>query len=311
MTDLYIPTPSLCSDNEVEGSYEDKYPPTPPLISKKPTPISKDQSSQGTSRPSYHIKLTDSKVQMAQRDSVTMRPSGGQTPENKKTRPISASGDAFARRPPKSPMPQDTPRRPRPPSRTKAKNTQVLTDDNLPSVDAALSFITPQPIPLHNDRFIGLPLSPTIPRQRSHSSSKPEHSNHCPSTTALPAVSMSKSQPKPRRSGTLHDELVRAGANKLFTTSVVAADDDDHELESGVLTASGLRDSRQGFLAHGGGGGIPAIADTGRDTSMVKFSGGGPPLRVPIHKGTLSTLQSQASRIPTMPRRSTFTKEDD
>jgi hypothetical protein len=255
-----LPTPSLCSDNEVEGSFEDRPPPTPPPPFV--TNVHPHTKSERSRRPSIREIMTKPPI----RSNVSVRPAQmldaftharrQRTPEGRNGDTSERNTDAFAKRLPTSPMPQDTPRRPRPPSRSKGNAQHVITTDSLPSIDTTLSSLAMRgaPIPVHDNVPIGVPTSPTEICAQSRSLATASYKQRDPANVITKSISATA----PRRRDTLHDELLRAEPR-----SIISHLDDDAELDREMLAAAGIRDSRNRFLAHGGGGGAPAYVDNG------------------------------------------------
>lgn len=216
-----ITTPSLCSDNERDGdgSLEDQVPSTPPgprsthpERRREPEVISVDMESDtvgGTTRP------------------MSIRPGSPRIPK---------TFDLFEKRPPMSPIPHPTPRKPTAPSRARRISTPK-----------------PKYVPPDSDSDNGTnraetPFLSLIPVSRSNKSTL--------SGKGRPSGAQSESSSRRASKNdhrTLEEELRSAGAH--------ASGDD--LLEDDLFVGTGMRSQRRGFLARGGAGGSPVLMDVG------------------------------------------------
>lgn len=230
-TETDLTTPELCSDNEVEkeadSSIDDRLPSTPPVISG--TRLS--QKGGGAKR------RVDADVEM--------------DPPSRQQR----QSDPFAKRAPTSPMPLDTPRKPRPPARSLGRSTpkpktrrdNCSEDDDDP---LSLSFSSPDVVPISAPRATGRSRLPAKTRRVSPGRER--------DARAASVSARSRSNHSDRRRLTLDDELRDARARSLLRE-----DEEDPDLDSGTLVGVGTRGKERGFLAHGGAGGLPVFMGKG------------------------------------------------
>lgn len=147
--------------------------------------------------------------------------------------------ELFAKRPPTSPMPRDTPRKPRPPARPvhrkpKPRQGGESEDDDDP---LSLSFTSPDVIKVPHRRSSE---RETVSRDRSRETE-----------------SRSGSQNVSARRLTLDQEMRDARARSLLREA------DGADLDSGLLVGVGTKSKKRGFLAHGGAGGLPVFMGDG------------------------------------------------
>lgn len=159
--------------------------------------------------------------------------------------------DVFAQRPPLSPMPSHSPRRPRPPARiSRPQRHRAATGD--PSEDElSMSFS-------HEEDVLFKPVeraqAPIRERKQPQPPAPPRgHSNQRETSTTSSTRSKPSGSNRTGRRLTLDEEIRDAHAR----------DDDYSDLEHGVLIGVGLKSKRSGFLAHGGAGGIPVHMGVG------------------------------------------------
>ncbi|EIN04949.1 hypothetical protein PUNSTDRAFT_116231 [Punctularia strigosozonata HHB-11173 SS5] len=269
-------TPSLCSDNEAEQDGEtssDKMPATPPggptrHAAENPSPVALDDT-----RSAPHV--------------------------NPRNRTISAvREDVFAKRPPTSPIPRDTPSRPRPPgsvrkSRSLSQPTSIArteSDDPL-----ALPATMPPPARPAASRIPQRHAQPFRPKRRSRGSPSPPPPSRRQSAP-VPAVddmdverrrfakaARDKNADKlpeqtpdlsrsVRRSSLAHLQRQRDAEEDSFWGVLEAEEmevplrdegEEDLDVDSGVLVAVGSRSKKRGFLAHGGAGGPSVFMGVG------------------------------------------------
>lgn len=262
------PTPSLCSDNDGERdetSPDDQPPSTPPATA-------------GPSRAIFRFKGNGIPVesQGSQRISDVVMDNtkhiiSDESPPDKR---LNAKQNIFDKRPPTSPFPEKSPRRPRPPSR-KAQHalpyhsTANVSDDEDP---LSLSFSSPESVSL-----VSKPQRVRRPQSKSRKSigssdweKLPPPPPPPPPSTSAPSskrASRARSQSSRRSSSqssrpnvrvTLDEELRNA-----FEDHEYNLDYDEQGLEEGVLASVGTRRNSTGFLAGGGGAGVPVFMGVG------------------------------------------------
>lgn len=268
-TDLTMTTPSLCSDTEGDPSFEDHPPPTPPMSA---VPDSRSASVDGPRKQRYDRPLPADRPREEDVEMGHLRRSPSpilQRPYVVQRPPVLArTSDVFASRPPSSPLRLDSPKKPRPPGRPKPKvveNLDGASDDDDPLV---LSYSAPRPEDDIAQPVPQRPLQPTFQTESrsasraSGSSRLPVPVSRKPSRSATRDSSLSSSATASKRS-TLDDELRRADA------SVVA--DLEDELENGTFVGVGMRGREHGFLAHGGGGGVPVLMGVGNVENLEEM----------------------------------------
>lgn len=214
-------TPSLCSDND--NDTEDKPPATPPL---PPTSQNSSLQIQAKAQPATRInKPNEFARRLVSKD---IPKSTIAVPER-----VTRVNDAFSSRRPSSPLPPETPRRPRPPARTHNLRTSprkhLLQEDLLDS--NAISF-------------------------------------H-PENESTPAVENTGNKLVMKKQLTLEDEIRNAssdyGSEELALketdqTDLGYEEEEQQLLEAlnhGAFVGIGQRNTNEGFMLHGGGGGVP------------------------------------------------------
>jgi hypothetical protein len=229
-----LTTPSLCSDiepdREEDASPDDRIPSTPP------NGLGKSADREDDRREQDRRGETDMEVESTP---VVCQPSPAATTPPASP-PIRRLKDVFAKRPPTSPMPDVSPRKPRPPARASgryrspAKHRQGNGSggEDLPSTSSHKAAATKE----HSSRRQSGDHGSLSVRSSSRSSSR--------STTR-----------KPRRQ-TLDEELKEADGGRSWAENEV-------ELDSGVLMGVGTRNQRKEFLAHGGAGGPSVVMGVG------------------------------------------------
>ncbi|KAI0671948.1 hypothetical protein C8Q78DRAFT_972600 [Trametes maxima] len=266
MAETDLTTPSLCSDNENDHEAEDKLPETPSDSGRGSK--SKDAGMLEPKREPEH--------EVIDVDALDTPPKRAATPK----RPVVDKNDAFSRRPPASPLPASskTPSKPRPPARA-AKSKIPLPqakrapapqpeDDRGSESDDPLAAAPVKPE--SRGRSYSAQDDPPRPgpsriRRNSSASSSVRSGSHTRETR--PASRLSNHA---RRRLTLDEEMRRAG-DSLWQPSEDeqgAAESPDEEgpetgLDSGELVALGTRSSKRGFLARGGGAGVPVFMAEG------------------------------------------------
>ncbi|KAF8958337.1 hypothetical protein BDZ97DRAFT_1762219 [Flammula alnicola] len=248
------PTPSLCSDNEVEReedtSPDDQPPSTPPV---------------GPSRAFYRFRgngvPVDPDASAKNLDVVMGDVSRRALPAREKAstfiRGNQPRSNIFDKRPPSSPFPDKSPRRPRPPGRASrpAPPQPHEDDENSDEEDPlSLSFSSPESVL----QFSNLGHDTTRQtRAESHASMQPPEPARSPSPSSRrSSQSRHRSASQSNRRLTLDEELRNA-------VPFLQEDDIEEDLESGVLVGMGTRSKRRGFLAHGGAGGAPVFMGVG------------------------------------------------
>ncbi|GBE88507.1 hypothetical protein SCP_1303230 [Sparassis crispa] len=304
-TETDITTPSLCSDNEnePEGDSEERLPPTPPAATheanveaaqaKDPPPRRRKSA---PPPPGSEIIDVDMEPSPEPPQIVHPLPESGHKaspspePDVSQVRNTRAQGDSihppsrdpFARRVPSSPLPADTPRKPRPPARARAKPMRVVSaDEDVSGSDDPLSLpLSPRlvPVGLHASSDTA-PDRPPPKKNRRKEASRLPVAARAPVPVSVPApasvlsrklsVSSTHSAPavgssmRRRRRRTLDQELQRAG-DALWTEG--DADGEvkaEAEMESGELVGVGMRSTKRGFLKGGGAGGMPVFMGVG------------------------------------------------
>ena len=249
------PTPSLTSDNDIdreETSPEEPPPSTPPSISRAFYRVPGDE---------IHVDEQDGSH--AAPDAVMCNPvegeHGNEASSFIRAKPQRPRPNIFDRRLPTSPFPDKSPRRPKPPSRA----TRVV--EKLPQPDRnddvsdgedplSLSFSS-----LEDSMTKSRPRRPDKDNGSVQSGSR---QSSFPPRTASPSASSflsasSQQTTQPSRPMTLQEEIQNAVNHR--PTDV----DEEEDMESGILVGVGTRSKRQGFLAHGGAGGIPVFMGVG------------------------------------------------
>lgn len=229
-------TPSLTSDGDAEQGPDEPSPPTPPRV---PAVViqESDKAEGALSQP----------PPPPESEEVTLVPRPPTPP--RRSRGISAQS-LFDKRPPVSPL-APTPRKARPPSRTAIRPLKLDDDDNRddddeddPLASAELDSPSPLTAVAARSRRERKPASTTTvkpPRQTR---------NRGNASTAQTASKATR-----QRRLTLDEEL-------RMSDGVTEEDLRALDIEPHVLTAVG-RGRQKGFLAHGGGAGVPVLVDAG------------------------------------------------
>lgn len=245
-------TPSLCSDNDRdENSIEDRVPSTPP---------GPRATTSKTGAPEEGIDVID--VDMEEQ----LPPAPGTISPHSVPRRTS---ELFKKRPPTSPIPIPTPRRPSAPARTKRGATpkpkslpslesDVDDEDGAPSQSAPVPFLSL--IPLPKTKPTKTRAKPTLAGKGRPRAALQEQNSHSCNSSGL--GSSSQNRRKKARRQTLDEELRAAEAR---SSDVDECNDelDLEEMEDDVFIATGTKSKRKGFLAHGGGGGAPVVMGMG------------------------------------------------
>jgi len=261
-------TPSLCSDNDIEReddtSLDDRLPSTPPIA---PSHHATHPRETQTETPSGNERLREEiDIDMEMDDPPPVAPLASH-PISPYVRRI--NGNLFAKRPPTSPMPAHSPRKPRPParaSRTMPPPPPIeISDDEDP---LSLSFTSP----LHDRTTV--PPGPGHPEQKQddQKQAQPTASQQPSVASAAPAASHTSSRSKRSMRRQTLDEELRDARERLIVQG-------DSDLESGVFVGVGTRNKGMGFLAHGGAGGTPVFTGVryveGAEEGMEEDEGGG------------------------------------
>lgn len=267
-----ITTPSLCSDTEQgdEPSLEDRPPATPPLSHShsRSRSISVDSFQvQGREKSRRNRILNDSiHSRKAQARDETRIMAVEQTISESAPRSqdessfLRISRDVFASRPPSSPMPVDSPKKPRPPARTKVKPTQHLYEELAEEEEdpLALSFRAPsREISVHQDELPNEPLpnrhglfqSTRLSSKATRSSRNSVRDGKNPSSAM--ELRRDTLDAELRRVDSTYSEYEHEFVEDIFGVGVQA--------EDGTLTGVGTRATNEGFIAHGGAGGVPVV----------------------------------------------------
>lgn len=287
-------TPSLCSDNDVEReddtSPDDHPPSTPPIalllepaVAEKHPPereiIDVDMLSDGDDD-DLPLPQPSHNATKAERDLSAIPPVQKRLPVSPRvSRPTGY--DLFSKRPPSSPMPAHSPRKPRPPARASRPMPPPWVPDDSDNEDPlSLTFSSPEPEPatLHyskqkqgqsqSQKEQYIPKPEQVPRQASAS---PASAQFRASARPAKASTGSRGGAVARRRLTLDEELRDAEESTRNR-------EEEEDLESGVLVGVGTRSKHLGFLAHGGAGGGPVFMGIGYvegvEENVAEINGG-------------------------------------
>lgn len=218
-------TPSLTSDNERENetSQDDPPPSTPPPQVQIHEPGIRLQTSRQPEREYIDVNMEESHPH----------------------RHRISSSDAFAKRPPVSPLPTPSPRKPRPPARTSSR-----------SVPAKRTVQVPERSDDEDPLAIRHASPAEVVTSSKHKTVATRQQGGANSTSHL-----SRGKRGSHRRKTLDEELKAAVRSKVSKDDLVP--DPDSDLDSGMLIGVGSRSKRRGFLAHGGAGGEPVFMGVG------------------------------------------------
>jgi len=250
-----VTTPSLSSDNDQdENSIEDRVPSTPP----GPRATSAIQKSSDTNAREGHVAIID--VDMEEHSHPEPR-TIGREPAPRRT------SDMFKKRPPTSPIPFPTPRKPSAPARTKRGATpkpKTLHYSDSNNEDTAFPQAAPIPpislIPVSKTGPTKSKTKPSLAGKGRPRSSLQQQNSHTPTSSGSGSSSHKRKRTHKRRQ-TLDEELRAAEARSSDMDQ--CNDELDPEKEDDVFTATGIKSKRRGFLAHGGGGGVPVFMGVG------------------------------------------------
>ena len=290
------PTPSLCSDNDVERdetSPDDQSPSTPPVTT-------------GPSRAFFRFKgngipVDPERLQGRNSDVImadALQPEQPTHPEPKLKSNMKPT--IFDKRPPTSPFPEKSPRRPRPPARKTQTNQHILPSHSMPRNTSlsdddedplSLTFSSPERA-LQASEFRRIQT-----RQKNDASSvsrtSPPTTSASSSRTAFKAPASSQSQSRPRQSPrhrstsvssrssrrlTLDEELRNAFAAAAASSSPpdemhIHDNVEDSWHEDSVLVGVGTRSKGRGFLPGGGAAGVPMFRGVGYVKGAVEDDG--------------------------------------
>ena len=252
-TETDITTPSLCSDNDVERP-DDTHPATPPDTQ----PVRERPMKPPPPKEVIDVDMEDN----ADVHTVTgpRRPRLNALPSSSSSAaPVAAAApqtpprinDILAKRPPTSPMPNPSPRKPRPPARATSRKSIPAYEAPHPRDEGELPRMTSSAVA--GPSKPANTVTAARPRSQTGSSRRQESSPARSVSRESERPSKNSSRPPQRRTRrpTLDEELRHAGEEL------------DADLDSGVLVGVGTRDKRGGFLAHGGAGGIPVFMGVG------------------------------------------------
>lgn len=229
--EIDLTTPSLCSDNERDGdgSLEDQTPSTPP----GPQPAVTERRA-GLREPD----IIDVDLELKDVNYDTNSRAISPSPRSSRSR----KSDIFEKRPPMSPIPDSTPRKPAAPARVRRVSTPKPKHIPPPSdSDSDTNCRNIDTVP-----FISL-----IPSSRDKPISHRKRSSVNRNQVAKPGRFKDD-----RRPATLDEELRTAQPQATDAGGTESIEDD-------VFAATGTKNSRKGFLAHGGGGGPPVFMGVG------------------------------------------------
>ncbi|KAH9029878.1 hypothetical protein EDB85DRAFT_2147123 [Lactarius pseudohatsudake] len=216
-------TPSLTSDGDAEQGPDEPLPRTPPQV---PTAIADvpEELEVELLPPPSPPQPPAKKVTPAPRPP---------TPPRRNHAPSSAQG-LFDKRPPRSPLPAPTPQKARPPTRLPTRRRKIPQSDE---EDDPLALVALDP--------------PLVIRTRRPTAGP---SRHARKGSASSSTQQSGAPSKAARRRTLDEELRRSDG--VTEDDLLAFDIEPHSYTADG-SASGR--TRRGFLAHGGGGGVPVF----------------------------------------------------
>lgn len=254
-----VATPSLCSDNDRdENSIEDRVPSTPP----GPQATTVIQKAFKTDAHEEQVEVID--VDMEEHSQLAPRTiSPSSIPRR--------TSDLFRKRPPTSPIPIPTPRRPSAPARTKRGATpkpksipslgsDVDEEDEAPSQSAPVPFLSL--IPVSKPKPTKSKSKPTLAGKGRPRAAMRQQNGRPFTSSGSGSNSQDKRKKAHKRRQTLDEEIRTAEA---CSSDIDQCNDelDPEEKEEDVFIATGTKSKRSGFLAHGGGGGAPVFMGVG------------------------------------------------
>ncbi|KAJ3734200.1 hypothetical protein DFJ43DRAFT_1171257 [Lentinula guzmanii] len=224
-------TPSLCSDNDAEHPRHVVDSSTPPST---PPP---GTSARFITPPTYVAEVIDLEVDLVDKDDEREDgPSVAAGTHWKQSRRRSSPHPSayLAKRIPASPLPNPSPKRPKPPATSKR------------GTSAGRIALHPRP---------PTPLRSNSDNQRDEDDEEDPLSLRSKKDEAIVA-STSSGQPHHRRRRSTLDEELRA-ANKASFIAETEGEYSEDELGNALFIGTGTRSKKLGFLAHGGAGGPP------------------------------------------------------
>ena len=264
-----LATPSLTSDGDLDGenSLEERLPPTPPII-----PLNEIRGPirvPSINKPLGGEEISDISI-LSFRNELSTSQHHVNLPRPSQT--------AFDKRVPSSPMPADTPKKPKPPARTRGQSTPhpksliVDSDDDDDDDDGirddadqlAAEAAVPEPElrpsakgkRKEKGRAAPVAKSSRIPVASAGNKTSLKSSRSTGATSARNTSNQTSNKRQRRR--TLDEEL-RQAEDVLQGEDLNGVDLEDDELLIGV----GSRSKKKGFLAHGGAGGQPVFMGVG------------------------------------------------
>ena len=220
-------TPSLTSDGDAEQGPDEPLPRTPPQV---PTAVA-DEPEPEELEVEHHPSPSPPQPPTKKVTPVPRPP----TPPRRNHAPSAQS--LFDKRPPRSPLPAPSPQKARPPARHPPRRKILLQSDNEEDDDPLAIVVLESPLARKERRPVAGPSRHT--RKGSASSTQ------------------SGAQSKAARRRTLDEEL---RVSDGVTEDDLRALDIEPHTYTAVGPASGR--TRKGFLAHGGGGGVPVFIGT-------------------------------------------------
>ncbi|CAL1715940.1 unnamed protein product [Somion occarium] len=287
-----ITTPSLCSDNENdhegEPTAEERLLATPTREHEEPPRTQTPEIHHDDDGDEQHMHQTNGIDLAVDREPTPLPLRKAPTPVSRieQPQPVSSSSkNAFSKRIPSSPLPSATPKKPPPPARQRAR----LVSQRRAEVDEADEadesdqdpldiLFSPKPRKTNGKSSSSKPAASQpgpsrIPRRAEKKDSQASKDSsrrpsRPPSSASLRNAASHQPQPvagpstsnHTQRRRTLDEELRRAG-DRLWRE----ADEEEeqgNELEGGVLVGLGTQ-KRKGFLARGGGAGVPVYMGAG------------------------------------------------
>ena len=279
-----ITTPSLCSDNErEENSIEDRTPSTPP--GPRADTIKQKVSKADTREEQIEVI-----------DAETIEHPPASVPRH--------TSDLFKKRPPTSPIPFPTPRRPSAPARTKRGATPMPRSVPTPESDVDEDEAPPRSAPVLHLSLLPIPglkaskpkIKPTLPGKGRPRAALQQPNGRLSTSSGSGSNSQSKRRKVHKRRQTLDEELRVAEAH---SSDIDQCNDEQEAAEEDVFTATGTKSKRKGFLAHGGGGGTPVFMGMGYVQGAASDSGDEAEVPAP----RLRKTSKQASQIPRLKTR--------
>jgi hypothetical protein len=220
-------TPSLTSDGDPEQVPDEPLPPTPPQVSVVTAESPEEEVLSPVSSP--------------QKGTAVPRPP---TPPRRAQPHERLVHSVFDKRPPRSPLPAPTPRKARPPTRSAARRRILDESDD---EDDPLAIAVPDSLLITRAR-----------RERRPAATGTGAARHTRRGSESSAPGGEPSKTARRR--TLDEEL--RNSDDVTEDDLLAFDIEPHVYTT-VGPGSGPARGRKGFLAHGGGGGIPVYMGAG------------------------------------------------